>query len=100
VEEMKEVEMMAKMKLFKPKVADGIYRRGSTKLEGNRGIKSLPSLEIFSEWRPYGPYVGTYGLYALCGCGMRLGLGLWSVNWRENLVQDPIPKRFGLISLK
>jgi hypothetical protein len=60
-------------------------------MEGNYDIKSLPSLEIFSGWRPYGPYARAYGSYALCGCGMRLGLGLWSVSWRESLVHDPIP---------
>jgi hypothetical protein len=48
VEEMKEVEMVAKMKLPNPRLLGGIYRRGSAKFEGNRDIKLLPSLEISS----------------------------------------------------
>jgi hypothetical protein len=48
VEDMKEVEMIVKMKLSNHGLLGEIYTKGSTKLEGNRGIKSLPPLEISS----------------------------------------------------
>jgi hypothetical protein len=63
------VKMVAKVKL-QILGCWGVYiGERSTRLEGNRGIKSLSSLHIFSEKRPYGPYAGAYGSYALLWCG-------------------------------
>jgi hypothetical protein len=41
--------MIANVELFKPKLMGEYIVEGSAMLEGNRGIKSLSSLQIFSK---------------------------------------------------
>jgi hypothetical protein len=79
VEEMKEVKMVAKIKLSHPGLLGEIYRRRSAKLEVNHDIKSLPSLKISSGYSSYGPYACAYRSYALYRCDRRLQLVLWFV---------------------
>jgi hypothetical protein len=63
------VKMMAKVELPNPRLLGEYIGEGSTGLEGNRDIKLLSFWHIFFEKRPYGPYEGAYGLYALRCCG-------------------------------